>query len=66
MNAFSIRIWYKNCSYSYKKIIAGEMFFCEYAEGATTPETLRQKDCNNFKNLERSILNMLTEGDGQR
>ena len=26
------------------------------AEGATTPETLRQKDCNLNKNLERNHL----------
>jgi lipid A disaccharide synthetase len=31
-------------------IIAGEKFFNELAEGATTPETLRQKDCNNINN----------------
>ena len=44
-------------------IIAGEKFFNELAEGATTPETLRQKDCNNEKTLERSVQS-LTEGDG--
>ena len=37
------------------KIIAGERFLNEPAEGATNPETLRQKDCNNEKNLESSL-----------
>ena len=34
-----------------------------FAEGATTPETLRQKDCNNAFTLERSVQS-LTEGEG--
>jgi hypothetical protein len=36
------------------------------AEGATTPETFRQKDCNNFK-IWREVhkdKKALTEGDG--
>ena len=44
-------------------IIAGEKFFNELAEGATTPETLRQKDRNNSK-IWREARAVLTEGDG--
>jgi hypothetical protein len=32
-----------------------------FAEGATTPETLRQKDCNNAK-LWREVLNHSPKG----
>jgi len=39
-------------------IIAGEKFFNELAEGATTPETLRQKDCNNRNTIWRAVLNL--------
>jgi hypothetical protein len=39
-------------------IIAGEKFFNELAEGATTPETLRQKDCNNRHKIWRAVLNL--------
>jgi len=39
-------------------IIAGEKFFNELAEGATTPETLRQKDCNNINTIWRAVLLM--------
>lgn len=45
-------------------IIAGEKFFNELAEGATTPETLRQKDCNNRLQSGEKYLKILTEGDG--
>jgi len=60
----STRAWPGFCSYSSYtiKIIAGERHLV-LAEGATTPETLRQKDRNNSK-IWREARAVLTEGDG--
>lgn len=50
---FLLLIWHIDCRISKRKVIAGEKH--SLAEGATAPETFRQKDCDNDINLESSV-----------